>query len=419
MLWLLLVLLLLCSGIVSGSETALFSLPRQVLHEYGQAPGRLKRRVHTLMHRPRQVLMTVLIANTAINVAIFTVSFFVLRHLSSSMTLIAPLGGLLVPLAVIVVGEVLPKAVVLANPRRFAPAAATLISVLHIAFDPPQRVLDRWLVTPFTRLFAPSGSGNDTVSTEELRLLVDHSAREGVINSTENEMLQATVALADVSIREVMTPRVDIVSIGTNTDRATADTILRSSRPGRLPVCGRDLDDIRGVLYARDFYLFPDQPIRSLVRRVHFVPEQVDLMRLLRHFRTEKLHMAVVVDEFGGTTGLVTIEDIVGWIVGDLPDADTPRTEAATERIDDNTYRVPGDLSARVWAERFGAGEVDRHIDTVGGLILARLGRVPKEGDSVRIRNLTLTVEVMRHRRIDRIILRHDAAEPPATEHAA
>ena len=122
MLWLLLVLLLLCSGVVSGSETALFSLPRQVLHEYGQAPGRLKRRVHTLMHRPRQVLMTVLIANTAINVAIFTVSFFMLRHLSSSMTLIAPLGGLLVPLAVIVVGEVLPKAVVLANPRRFAPA---------------------------------------------------------------------------------------------------------------------------------------------------------------------------------------------------------------------------------------------------------------------------------------------------------
>jgi len=129
--------------------------------------------------------------------------------------------------------------------------------------------------------------------------------------------------------------------------------------------------------------------------------------------------MAIVVDEYGGTTGLVTIEDVVGWIVGDLPDADTPRPEAAAERIDENTYRVPGDLSARAWAERFGAGEIDRHIDTVGGLILSRLGRVPRVGDRVRIRNVTLTVEEMNHRRIERVILHHDTATPAATEGAA
>jgi CBS domain containing-hemolysin-like protein len=154
-----------------------------------------------------------------------------------------------------------------------------------------------------------------------------------------------------------------------------------------------------------------------LVRRAHFVPEQANLIQLLRYFRTEGMGMVIVVDEYGGTAGLVTLEDVVEWVVGDLPDTDRQRPAVPTERIDESTYRLSGDLSVRLWADRFGGGEIDRHIDTVAGLILAKLGRLPRTGDSVRIRNLTLTVEAMQRRRIERVLLQctaNDVNDPEA-----
>lgn len=411
MLWLLLGIFLACSGMVSASETALFGLSRQTLFQFSRSTGRLRRRVSRLMEHPRRVLMTVLITNTAVNVTIFTISFFALRQFSPWG---AALGGVLVPLVVITFGEMLPKALALSGPQRFAPPAAALIATLEVGLGPARWILGRWIVDPVTRLLAPSETAPDSVTTDELKLLVEHSADEGVITSIENEMLQAIVALEDVSVREVMTPRVDILSLRFDCDRAAALKAFKTSGRRRLPVCGRDLDDMRGILYSRDLYLHPDQAVAPLIRRLHFVPEQVNLMQLLSHFRTEKIHRAVVVDEFGGTAGLVTSEDVVEWIVGTLPDSETPRPAMPTERVDENTYRLSGDLSVRLWASRFAVGEIDRHFDTLAGLILAKLGRLPHVGDSVRIRNLTLTVEAMHRRRIEKVLLHHDdhAAEP-------
>lgn len=410
MLWLAMALLLVCSGVISASETALFGLSRQSLHGFERSHRSLRRRAFRLMQEPRRVLMTVLLTNTAVNVAIFAASFFAFREIHNAPALLAVAAGLAAPMLVILFGEILPKAVALSNPVRFAPIAAGLVGVLQLLLGPIQWVLARLLVEPITRLLAPHSSVTDDVTTEELQLLVEHSAREGVIGSTENEMLQAVVALRDVGVREVLTPRVDVHSIRIGQDRASIMEAIRASGRRRFPVCGRDLDDIRGILYARDLYLNPDTPVSKLTRRVRFVPEQVRLMQLLKHFREEDIHLAVVVDEFGGTAGLVTVEDIVEWIVGELPDAETPRPETLTEQIDDNTYRFSGDLNARVWSDRFGAGAIDRHIDTVGGLILSKLGRMPRPGDRVRIRNLTLTVETMKGRRIGSVLLHRTAA---------
>jgi CBS domain containing-hemolysin-like protein len=410
MIWLALALLLVCSGIVSASETALFGLSRQALNQFRRQGG-LHRRVFLLMQQPRRVLMTVLMTNTAANVAIFAVSFFAFREIRDAPRIVAAVAGLAAPLAVIVFGEMLPKSLALSNSRRLAPLACGLIGVLQAVLGPLQWILSRLLVDPITRLLAPTSSITNTVTTEELRLLVEHSAREGVINSTENEMLQAIVALADVSVREVMTPRVDIPSVSMDSDRAKVLATFRESGRRRLPVRGRDMDDIRGILYARDVRLEPTEPVGKLFRRIHFVPEQVTLMQLLRHFRSENIHLAIVVDEFGGTAGLVSIEDIVKWVVGELPDAEAPRPTAVTERLDENTYRLPGDLSVRVWANRFGVGEIDHHVDTVGGLILAQLGRLPRTGDRIRLRNLTLTVETMRRRRIERVLLHRQPSQ--------
>lgn len=416
MIWLGLVLLLCCSGVVSGSETALFGLDRQILHRF-RHQGPLHRKVFTLMQRSRRVLMTVLLANTAVNVGIFAVSYFAFRDIRDAPRMVAAAAGLAAPVAVILFGEVLPKAIALSHARQLAPSAAAFIGVLQLVLGPLLWVLERLLVVPITRLLAPAAPHPDTVGTEELRLLVEHSAREGLINTRENEMLQGIVALADVSVREVMTPRVDIQSIPIHANRETALGILSESGMRRLPVRGRDLDDIRGVLYARDVYLHPNTAVKGLVRRVHYVPEQLNLMQLLRNFREAKIHLAVVVDEYGGTAGLVTSEDVVEWVVGGLPDAEAGRPAAPTEQIDENTYRLWGNLSVRVWADRFGVGEIDRRVDTVGGLILSKLGRLPRTGDSIRLRNLTLTVESMQRRRIERVLLHRDGNGRPRGGH--
>lgn len=408
MIWLLLALLLVCSGCVSASETALFGLSRQAYHQFGQAEGLLRRRVYNLMKHPHRVLLTLLIANTAVNVSIFTVSFVAVRRVHDQHPAVAALMSIAVLSLVIIVGEMVPKAIALRSAIRAAPLAAALTGTLQLILSPLLWVLGTFLVNPITRLLSPTTKPQTTVTTEELRLLVEHSAHEGDINTTENDMLQAVVALTNVSVREVMTPRVDVHWISSEVQRQEVFALAEKSKRRRLPVCGKDLDDIKGVLYVRDLYLNPDASIQSILRPVHFIPEQVNLLQLLQQFHGRQGNLAIVVDEYGGSAGLVTIEDVIKWIVGDLPDDDAQRPTDLTEQIDENTYRLSGNLSVRVWANRFGVGEIDRHIDTVGGLVLSRLGRLPQEGDQIRIRNLTLTVESMHQRRIEKVLLTRD-----------
>ena len=407
-------ILLVASGAVSAAETALFALSRQSLHDFGRSARLLRRRAHRLMQQPKSVLMTVLITNTAVNVAIYALSFVALQSLAASHPALAGAASAGVLLSVIVFGEVVPKAMALGNARRLAPSAAGMIWVLQTVLGPLQWFLSALLVDPITRLVAPTSPPPDTVDTEELKLLVEHSAREGHINSTENEMLQAIVELGEASVREVLTPRVDIEFIRAGDDPHAAYQTVKQSHRRILPVCGLDLDDIRGVLFAREALLNPGAAVDSLVRAVRFVPEQINLAQLVRHFHDERSHFAIVVDEYGGTAGLVTVDDVVEWIVGGLPDSEAPQTVPVTERIDEDTYRLAGDLSVRDWAERFAVGEIDRHIDTIGGLILSKLGRLPRPGDTVRIRNLMLTVEAMQKRRIEWVLLRRASSETEA-----
>ena len=413
MIWIVLVLLLVCSGCVSASETALFSLNRVSLSQFRASESPFKRRVSRLMERPRVVLMAVLMANTTINVAIFTVSYLAMKNIDGAHPALSVGVSLGVLLAVVLFGEMVPKAIALTAAQRLAPIAALLIHLLHCVLAPAQSVLTLLLVSPLTRLLAPQQRVSDVVTTEELKLLVEQSAGEGVISSQENKMLQGIVSLGDASVREVMTPRVDIQAVAINADRQTARDTMRASRRRKLPVRGHDLDDIRGILYVRDLTLKPGARVADLLRPAHFVPEQINLVQLIRHFRQEGIQLAIVVDEFGGTTGLVSMEDVAERIVGDLSEYDAPPETPSTEQIDENRYHLAGDLSVRLWADRFGVGEIDRRIDTVGGLVLSRLGRLPAVGDSIRLRNLSLTVAAMEGRRVARVLLER---VPPAEE---
>ncbi len=413
LLWL--TILLACSGVCSGAETALFSLDRLALSELAKKGGRFHGRVVHLMRRPRRVLMTILISNTAINVAVFATSLPLLKHLEQTSSAIAAAGGLGVLGAVILFGEVLPKIIALSRPRLLSPFAAAIVSVLQLAFAPVLWLLASLVVQPLSRLLSGPAE-SDEVTVEELKLLVEHSARGEVISSRENQMLRAVVSLGTVTVQHVMTPRVDIQSVGVDDDHETMLRAFRKTGRRRLPVRTHDLDHIVGWLLVRDLILNPGKDVAKLIRPTYYVPEHVDLVQLLRCFRTEGVHVAIVVDEYGGTTGLVSMQDLLQRIVGDLREYEVASPVSRVEVIDENTYRLPGALSADLWADRFGAGEIDRRINTIGGLIWARLGRMPVKGDRVRIRNLTLAVDSMDKRRIHTVILHRDSGDAPDEE---
>ncbi|MCP4248111.1 MAG: HlyC/CorC family transporter [bacterium] len=422
--WILLVLLLACSGMISGAETALFGLSRLDLRSFTAGGGPLKRQAVRLMQHPRRVLMTVLMANTAVNVLFFAVAFVTFERLGDTHALAASFAGVVTLLAVIVFGEVLPKALARAHAARFAPLVAPPIQALQTVLAPFRWFLGAVLVVPLTRLLQAPSSSRDEVTVDELRALVEMSAHRGLIDLAETRMLQTIVALPEINVRSVMKPRVDVraVPIGASPGRIRRE--MQRAKLTKLPVYGRDLDDIRGLVYARDLHLRAGVPVARLIRPMQFVPEQINLLRLIEHFRSTHSQLAIVVDEYGGMAGLITLEDVLEEMVGDLSGTDKP-AEPDAEMIDEDTYRVAGDLSIRDWIQQFGPGgpggavAASAGVHTIAGLVLAELGRWPHVGDSVRIRNLTLTVERIDGRRIERILLHRDRAgspEAPAIE---
>lgn len=411
--WLSLLALLFASGMVSASETALFALDGKALRGASSSPSRTRRRVHRVMQHPHQVLMTVLIANTAINVAIFTTSFIKANAIRVQSPAMAAALGVGVLIAVITLGEILPKTIALANAERLAPTAAGLIAALQFILAPVRWLLRTLLVDPLIRLLSPSRPLPQRVTMDELRKLVERSADDGAIDHKENEMLQAVVAAEEVRVREIMVPRVDMPSVSVGSTRRAVLHALKVAKRRRIIVRGRDLDDIRGMIHARDVLIHNGAGAQIPVRAVPFIPEQANVMQALKLFREKRIRHAVVVDEFGGTAGYISVGRILAWITGDVADDEEGDQPAVTEQIDDHTYRIPARFSARALCDRFDFDKTESHIDTVGGLVLARLGRMPRVGDEVRISNLTLIVEKVRRHRLEQVLIRCDNDNEP------
>ncbi len=400
---LLLAALLACSATASGCETALFALTRQNLRAFACSENRFKQLAAYLMGHPRLVLITVLITNTTVNVCFFVVSFFFFEQLSLAHPLAAWLGGIAAPFVLILCGEVLPKAACLAHGPSLAPVAAPLIESVALLLTPLRWVLERAVVAPLTRILVPGPGESQHVTTDELRALVELSARQGVINVRENEILQRIVVLPETSVRSIMVPRVDMDAVSFAADRKTLLRRLRESGRTKIPVYGRGLDDILGLIHAVDVHLERGRPLRELLKPVHFVPEQANLLQLVQDFRRRGTQLAIVVDEHGGTAGLVALEDVLEHIVGDLADADEAAFAPRVEVIDRNAYRLSGDVSVRALADYFGVGAGVERVETLGGFMLSQLGRLPQPGDVVRTANLKLTVERVAARRVETV----------------
>ena len=320
----------------------------------------------------------------------------------------------------IVFGELIPKTFALAYPDRIALALAGPLDVVGHVFSPVVRILT-WVTRVIAGGFGAGVARQAQINTEELKLIVERGGETGVLEAEEEQMISAVIELGERRVHEVMVPRTEMTALAVTTTIDDAiDTFIREGH-SRIPVFKKAIDEIVGVLYAKDLLPFlkggvqkPD--LRKLLRAPLFVPESMLVDDLLHKLQARKVHLAIVLDEYGGTAGMVTIEDLLEEIVGEIQD-EYDEEEPMTESLPDGRFRVDGRASVDDLAGLFdvdlGDLEDSDEYDTVGGLIYHRVGGIPKPGDEVRIdsHGLTLTVETTDGRRVGKVLAVRSSAE--------
>ncbi len=402
MIWVSILLLVLISGTLSSSETALFKLDEG---ERALASPRVRR----LLEDPRSLLVTILLGNLIVNLAFFAVAPSALgRFIERSGGLSADeasfAGGFGALVILLITGEILPKAVALRAPRAVARLTSAPVTAAVRTLGPARQLVSGALEFS-RRLIGEDERSEKGVTPEALAEVLERSRSEGVLAAKEANLLGEIVELERLRVREAMTPRVDLVmfDLGEEDLAAERQRVLDEARRGRMTwvLAIRDgADHVAGGIGVRDLLLAPGRDPEELVMPVKLVPEVARLGSLLNAFHLDRVSEAVVIDEWGGTAGVVTLEDVFEELVGELR---VEGEEKAPEivGVGEGRFRVSGSLSVRDWNDSFGLQVVPAAFETVVGFVSAVLGRIPKAGDEVDLgAGLIGVIDEVRGRRV-------------------
>ncbi len=384
-------------------ETALFGLTASDRVVMKRTRPNAAVLIERLRRRPRALLLSTMLGSIVCSSAYFVASTVLFTRVGGS-----PLGKVALALVSIIgcvlAGELLPKALAMLDRVRLA----SVLVYPAVGFDtivaPLRNGLDHWFIMPLTRLLGKSTEAPQ-LSRAELAALLDISARSGSIDAAEQGVLEGVVRLRRLRVRDVMTPRVDMAWLDLGAKESEVLSAAGEFRLTHFPIVGEGVDDVRGILQVKSWLL--SQPRRSIadsLEVVHFIPELASLERLLEHFRKTATKLAIVVDEYGGTAGVVAVEDCVEEVVGDILGTGE-RAITVPEELPDGRWRVSGEMSAHRWSEVFGFQSRSARTSTVAGLVLDRLSRVPREGDRVQLGNVSLEVESMDGARVESVLV--------------
>lgn len=394
-------ILLAVSALLSASETALFSLDEPQQKRAGSVATRL-------MRDPQSVLIALLFTNLVVNVAFFSLASGLAETREQVEGYFVLFGALIV---IVLFGEILPKTLALRAPIQVARISSVPVAFLVEIIRPVRRVL-RFGLEIVMRTIGEMAREERGLTTEALAEVLEGSARHGLIEGSEADLLAEVVELEGIRVREIMTPRVDLLAIDLATDEDQQLFVIARALARRftwLPVFRESPDAIVGCVRLRDVLAHSDRSIRELVQKVLFVPEVASVLDLLRVLRDSRATEAVVVDEYGGTAGVVTIENIFEEIVGDLR-VEGEQSPPPVVPLGEGRFRVLGSLSIRDWNEQFGREIVPGGFETVGGFVTALLGRIPRAGDRVRVGDLVTEVREVRGRRVQVVDMYIDEA---------
>lgn len=441
--------LILLGGFFAASEIALITVKRHRLAHLVGEGNRAARAAQELTDDPNRFLATIQIAITFLGFLASAVGAVALSGSLTDVVALIPLGfvqeaapeisfvliTLAIALASIIIGELVPKTLALTFADRFALIVARPIGWLDLVLRPIV-----WFVSTISKLLVRALGGREApkagyLSTEELKMLVETGSEQGGIEEDEKEMIHGVIELAETKVHEVMVPRIGIRAVeASDAVDEVLDVIVRAGH-SRLPVFEESLDNIVGILYAKDLLPYlkrngehtEEIDIRALARPAVYVPETKAVDELLHEMQVAKRHIAIVVDEYGGTAGLITLEDVVEEIVGEIQD-EYDTEESLVEAIPDEDevrFRLDGRVSMDDLRDLFDLSDEEEEdeeaYDTVGGFVVHRVGSIPLRGTTVPFRNdVTLTVEVAEPRRVAKVLAsRPRSAETEEGEDAA
>ncbi len=406
------ILLLGTSAFFSGSETALFNLKRQDVEKLKHDLAPSSRLIVRLLAKPKRLLITILTGNTIVNVALASMAAIITAGIAkrSGVNQIIALAIETIVLTVILVilGEITPKVLAIRHSLGFASRIAGTLSFIFRLFSPLAHIVYT-LVEKMVNLIGIQPEENFT-SDEEIRALVELGQDQGVIGEEEKEMIHSVIEFGDTQAKEIMIPRPDVLMFHTEMSRDEVLNIIRESGYSKYPLYRDQIDQIKGIVFIKDIlpYLHSSTHrinLERLARPAMFVPEHQHIDELLRDMQNQKQKLAIVVDEYGGFSGMIAVEDIIEEVLGDLKDEiDNSDEETEIVELEHNVYLIEAATHLDDVAEVLGIEfPEDRDYDSVGGLIYFSLGTIPEPGEVVEYENFKFEVISVEKNRIEKV----------------
>ena len=417
-LWLALILCILLSAFFSATETA-YSACNRVKLKTVDGPRKEKAQITlALLEKYDSLITTVLIGNNLVNIvgtAIATLLFTV-RILPGKEDLATTLASVMMTVLVLFLGEVGPKTLAKQQPERFAMAVSPAISFLMMILRPLDLLFSLWRKL-LSRIVRPEPEENQI--EDELMTMIDEAQTEGDIEEEEVELIRSAIVFNDQDAADIMTPRVDVTAIEDNATIEQAADLFRDTWFSRIPVYHEDLDHIVGILHEKDFYKMTHEgctDITQIMKEPVFAPASLSIGNLLKQFRTSQTHLVILLDEFGGTEGIVTMEDVLEELVGEIYDEHDEVNEEIVEQ-EDGTLIIDGNMQLQELLDKLEA-ENEYDTDTVGGWAAEMLEKVPEVGDSFMLGRHRFTVTEMDGFRVTRMQVTEMPEEEPAEPEA-
>lgn len=393
-----LIILIACSAFFSGSETALFSLSALQMQSLRNAGG-FRARLVNLLKNPAQILSTLLIGNTIVNVVVAALGYSITEailenYFKNLMDYSTAISVAVVTILLLLFGEVAPKRIAIRMPEAFARFVSCPLYICFIVFT-PFRILLEAFSTSIRRFLTPE---RKTLNDEELLTALSLSAEQGTLDSYELNMADGIMQLSSMTASDVMTPRVDFVGIDLDEPEESYLALVRSQEYHFLPVYENTPDEIEGFLDVRSYLLDPEHDFEKAVRKPVFVPETATLDDILITMQRSHRHIVCVMDEYGGTAGLVTRGDILTVLTGDIPEDSSEKPHEDIVQTSENTWTIDGDTSLEEVNHSLDLELDTEGVDRISGWVIAQAGRFLRAGESVEAQGCR--VKVLKHKKL-------------------
>lgn len=390
-----LILLIFGSAFFSAAETAFLSANRIRMKNLAATGNDRAQLVLDLSEKYDKLLSTILVGNNVVNIVATSLSTLLFASLIKSADLAVTVSTVVMTLAVLIFGEITPKTLAKQNAEQFSLFVAPFLQFMVR------------LLTPLTALFLlwqhfvtrHSGQKEESVTEDEILTMVEEATEGGGIDENEGELIRNAIRFNDLDVSDVLTPRVDMVAVDDSWSREKVDQVFAETEFSRIPVYHGTVDNIIGVINLKDFHAMDDFDLPKLVKPVKFIYSSMKISRLLKLLQETKSHLCVVTDEYGGTEGIVTLEDVLESLVGEIYD-EHDEVVLEWQTIGDHEFLVDGSAGLVNFFERFHLGEAPDGVTTVGGFVIDQMGKIPSVGETFTYGALTLTVTKTDYRRV-------------------